>query len=331
MKKSSLSIIATAIFACTLFIGAGAAVAAQATVIKLATVQNEQHPYAIMSDLIKKRVEERTKGAVKVELYHNGSLGDERAILEGMQFDTIGMGITTSGSAGNFLPEVSVFEMPFLFSSEAEARKVVDGPVGQKIIAKFDNIGFKGLAFAEQGFRNLTNSKRPVKTADDMNGLKIRVMENELAIAVFNALGANATPMAWGECMTALQQKTIDGQENPMNTVYTFNLYESQQYMTLTRHTYSAAVVLMSKNLYDSLSKEVQTIVAEAVNESIVMERNMLDVQVAEHLKALKDKGMIVEENPDLQSFKDKLKGVTEKYGTKFETLLAEIENAKKS
>jgi len=298
-------------------------------VIKLATVQNEAHPYAIMSDIIKEQVEEKTGGTVVVELYHNGALGDERAILEGMQFNTISMGITTSGSAGNFLPEVSVFEMPFLFSSEAEARAAVDGPVGQKILEKFDTIGLKGFAFAEQGFRNLTNSKRSVTTADDMNGLKIRVMENEMAIDIFNALGANATPMAWGECMTALQQKTIDGQENPMNTVYTFNLYESQSYMTLTRHTYSAAVVLMSKEQYEALPPDVQTILADAIKESIGYEREMLDNQVAEHLQALKDKGMQVVEDPDLQSFKDKLVDVNKKYGEKYSELLVEIESGK--
>ncbi len=303
--------------------------AAAPTVIKLATVQNEEHPYAVMSYMIKEEVEKRTNGAVVIELYHNGALGDERGILEGMQFNTIGMGITTTGSAGNFLPDITVFEMPFLFGSEEEARKAINGPVGQEILGKFDNIGLKGIAFAEQGFRNLTNSKRPVKTVDDINGLKIRVMENELAIDAFKALGANATPMAWGECLTALQQKTIDGQENPLITISTFKLQDSQKYLTLTRHTYSAGVVLMSMQLYNSLPEDVQNIIKEVVAESVVMEYAMLDTQQAEHLQILKDAGMEVVEDPDLESFKAKLTGVIEKYGARFSDYLAAIEAGK--
>ena len=303
--------------------------AAAPTVIKLATVQNEEHPYAVMSYMIKEEVEKRTNGAVVIELYHNGALGDERGILEGMQFNTIGMGITTTGSAGNFLPDITVFEMPFLFGSEEEARKAINGPVGQEILGKFDNIGLKGIAFAEHGFRNLTNSKRPVKTVDDINGLKIRVMENELAIDAFKALGANATPMAWGECLTALQQKTIDGQENPLITISTFKLQDSQKYLTLTRHTYSAGVVLMSMQLYNSLPEDVQNIIKEVVAESVVMEYAMLDTQQAEHLQILKDAGMEVVEDPDLESFKAKLTGVIEKYGARFSDYLAAIEAGK--
>ena len=303
--------------------------AAAPTVIKLATVQNEEHPYAVMSYMIKEEVEKRTNGAVVIELYHNGALGDERGILEGMQFNTIGMGITTTGSAGNFLPDITVFEMPFLFGSEEEARKAINGPVGQEILGKFDNIGLKGIAFAEQGFRNLTNSKRPVKTVDDINGLKIRVMENELAIDAFKALGANATPMAWGECLTALQQKTIDGQENPLITISTFKLQDSQKYLTLTRHTYSAGVVLMSMQLYNSLPEDVQNIIKEVVAESVVMEYAMLDTQQAEHLQILKDAGMEVVEDPGLESFKAKLTGVIEKYGARFSDYLAAIEAGK--
>jgi tripartite ATP-independent transporter DctP family solute receptor len=294
-------------------------------VVKLATVQNEQHPYAVMSYEMKEQIEKRSKGNLVLELYHNGALGDERAIVEGMQFNTIGMGITTSASAGNFLPDISVFEMPFLFATEQEARKAVDGPVGQKILAKFADIGLKGIGIAEQGFRNLTNSKRPVKTVNDIQGLKIRVMENELYLDMFKALGANATPMAWGECLTALQQKTIDGQENPVVTVYTFHLFESQKYMSMTHHTYSAGLVLMSKQFYDSLKPEYQTIINEVVKEAIKNERATLDKQVSEQLQALRKEGMEIVENPDLKSFRDKLGAINEKYGKRFEAYLAEI------
>ena len=291
--------------------------AATPIVIKLATVQNEQHVYAIMSFKMKEDIERLTNGGIILELYHNAALGDERAILEGMQFGTIGMGITTSGSAGNFMPDVTVFEMPFLFDSVEQARKTVDGPVGQNILSMFDKVGLKGLAYAEQGFRNLTNSRRPVKTVADVAGLKIRVMENELAIDLFNALGANAIPMQWGECMTALQQKTIDGQENPLTTIYTFNLHESQNYLTLTRHTYSAAVILMDINLWQSLTAEYQKILQDVIVDAVAMGRNYLDEQDAKYLIGVRERGMEVIE-PDLASFRSRIGPVTEKYGKRF-------------
>ena len=301
---------------------------AEPIVIKLATVQNEQHAYAIMSYKMKEDIERLTNGGIILELYHNGALGDERAILEGMQFGTVGMGITTSGSAGNFMPDVTVFEMPFLFDSVEQARKVIDGPVGQNILSMFENVGFKGLAYAEQGFRNLTNSRRPVKTVADMAGLKIRVMENELAIDLFNALGANAIPMQWGECMTALQQKTIDGQENPLTTIYTFNLHESQKYLTLTRHTYSAAVILMDMNLWQSLSADYQKILKDVTADSVAMERKYLDDEDAKYLSGLRERGMEITE-PDLASFRAGIGPITEKYGKRFAGHLGDIAREK--
>ncbi len=322
MKRTSVVLSLVLAFA---GLALSSALSAEPVVIKLATVQNEQHAYALMSYKMKEDIERLTNGGIILELYHNGALGDERAILEGMQFGTIGMGITTSGSAGNFMPDITVFEMPFLFDSVEQARRIIDGPVGQNILAKFDQVGLKGLAYAEQGFRNLTNSARPVKTAADMNGLKIRVMENELAIDLFNAMGANAIPMQWGECLTALQQRTIDGQENPIMTIATFNLHESQKYLTMTRHTYSAAVVLMDMNLWDSLSPEYQKILRDVIAESVVMERKHLDDMDAMYVSGLQEKGMEIIE-PELATFREKIGPVLEKYGKRFAEHLEAIE-----
>ena len=297
--------------------------------IKLAHVVNEKDGFHIAALKFKELVESRTKGAVKVEVFPNASLGDERTLIEGMQIGTIAMGVITNGPVANFLPEIAAFEMPFMFSSPEEAYKVLDGPVGQKVLAKLDAINLKGLAYAERGFRNLTNSKKVVKTPADMAGLKIRVMENPVYIDTFKTLGTNAVPMAWTEALTALQQGTIDGQENPVNVIYSFKLNETQKYLTMTKHSYAPALFLMSKKVFGSFNKETQDILVKAAQEAAVHERKWNAEQMAEQLKALKEKGMQITD-PDTAAFQAAVKPVYDKYGPKFGTLLDDINKAKK-
>ena len=297
--------------------------------IKLAHVVNEKDGFHIAALKFKELVEARTKGAVKVEVFPNASLGDERTLIEGMQIGTIAMGVITNGPVANFLPEIAAFEMPFMFASPEEAYKVLDGPVGQKVLAKLDAINLKGLAYAERGFRNLTNSKKVVKTPADMAGLKIRVMENPVYIDTFKTLGTNAVPMAWTEALTALQQGTIDGQENPINVIYSFKLNETQKYLTMTKHSYAPALFLMSKKVFGSFNKETQDILVKAAQEAAVHERKWNAEQLTEQLKALKEKGMQITD-PDTAAFQAAVKPVYDKYGPKFGTLLDDINKAKK-
>ena len=297
--------------------------------IKLAHVVNEKDGFHIAALKFKELVEARTKGAVKVEVFPNASLGDERTLIEGMQIGTIAMGVITNGPVANFLPEIAAFEMPFMFASPEEAYKVLDGPVGQKALAKLDAINLKGLAYAERGFRNLTNSKKVVKTPADMAGLKIRVMENPVYIDTFKTLGTNAVPMAWTEALTALQQGTIDGQENPINVIYSFKLNETQKYLTMTKHSYAPALFLMSKKVFGSFNKETQDILVKAAQEAAVHERKWNAEQLTEQLKALKEKGMQITD-PDTAAFQAAVKPVYDKYGPKFGTLLDDINKAKK-
>jgi tripartite ATP-independent transporter DctP family solute receptor len=153
-----------------------------------------------------------------------------------MQIGTVDMGIITNGPVANFVEEIAVFELPFLFPSPEAAYSVLDGAIGKEILASLERVQLKGLAYAERGFRNLTNNVHAVNVPADMEGLKIRVMENPVYIDTFKALGANAVPMAWTEALTAMQQGTIDGQENPINVIYSFKLYEPQKYLSMTRH-----------------------------------------------------------------------------------------------
>lgn len=290
-----------------------AAVAAP-TVIKLGTTVNEQDSFQVAALKFGELVKERTGGAYVIEVYPNAALGDERTMLEGMQMGTMDMGIITSGPFVNFVPEFGVLDLPFIFSNNAHAYAVLDGELGQTILGKLDGVGIKGLAYAERGFRNLTNSVRPVKSAADIKGLKIRVMENEVYTNTFKALGVNAVPMAWTETLTALQQGTIEGQENPVNVIHAFKLWESQKYVTMTRHAYAAAIFTMSKRLFDKLPADVQKVMKDAAQEAAVYERAWVADNEARQMADLKKNGMEIIEDPDLESFKVGVRSVYEKY-----------------
>ncbi|PIE36313.1 C4-dicarboxylate ABC transporter substrate-binding protein [candidate division KSB3 bacterium] len=295
--------------------------------IKLAHVVNEKDGFHMAALKFKELVEAGSD--IIIEVHPNAELGDERTLLEGMQIGTIDMGVITNGPVSNFYPEIAVLELPFLFSSNEETYRILDGPIGQELLDNLSKVGLKGLAYAERGFRNLTNSVRPVLTPEDIKGLKIRVMENPVYIDTFKALGANAVPMAWTEALTAMQQGTIDGQENPVNVLYAFKLFETQGYMSYTRHTYAPALFVMSMNLFNSLDADTQKLFKESAQAAAEYERQWDMEKEAEQLAVLKEQGMQVDE-PDLTPFKAAVQPVYEKYGKKFGKYLTVIQEALK-
>src|SRR5690554_3627986 len=236
--------------------------------LRLAHVVNEQDGFHIAAMKFEELVEERTGGKVSVDLYPNASLGDERTLLEGMQIGTVDMGVITNGPVANFLEEMAVFELPFLFESPEAAYGVLDGEIGQELLGRLSEVNLKGLAYAERGFRNLTNSERAVNTPEDMKGMRIRVMENPVYIDTFRELGADAIPMAWTEALTAMQQGTIDGQENPVNVVHSFKLNETQTNMTMTRHSYAPAIFVMGLPVWAKLGDEAQEIIVQSAQDA---------------------------------------------------------------
>ena len=292
-------------------------------VIKLAHVVNEKDGFHIAALKFKELVEASSE--VTIEIHPNAKLGDERTLLEGMQFGTIDMGIITNGPVSNFYPQIAVLELPFLFSSPEEAYRIMDGPIGQELLGNLEKVGLKGLAYAERGFRNLTNSKKEVLTPADIEGLKIRVMENPVYIYTFKALGANAVPMAWTEALTAMQQGTIDGQENPVNVVYSFKLAETQKFMSFTRHTYAPAIFVMSPALFNSLDAATQQLFKESAQKAAEYERAWNKEKQAEQLEAIKAMGMKIS-SPDLAPFKAAIAPVYDKYGKKFDKYLGAIQ-----
>ena len=285
-----------------------------ATVIKLGTTVNEQDSFQVCAEKFAELVKERTNGAYEIEIHPNGALGDERTMLESMQMGTLDMGIITSGPFVNFSSAMGVLDMPFLFANNEEAYKILDGEIGKELLATLEDADLKGLAYAERGFRNITNSKKPITNAADVAGLKLRVMENDVYTATFKALGVNAVPMAWSDALTALQQGTIDGEENPINVIYSYKLWESQKYVTLDRHSYSTAIITMSNDLFKSLPEDVQTIFEESAQEAAEYERQWVADQEADQLQEIKDHGMEVVENPDVDSFRAAVQSVYDAY-----------------
>ena len=263
-----------------------------AKVIKAGIGLNEDHPQYKGLLKFKEIVEEKTDGAIKVETYHSGQLGDDRSMTEALQLGTQEVTIPSTAPLANFVPEFSVFDIPFLFPNEQVADKVLDGEVGQDLLKKLESQNLVGLSYWENGFRDLTNSEHPVATMDDFDGLKIRTMENDLHLDAFKALGANPTPMAFTELFTALQQGTVDGQENPYATIYLQKFYEVQDYVSNTHHIYSPFVFLMSKTFYDGLTEDQQKIMKDAAVEAGKYERKLNREANDKYLQSLQDEGM---------------------------------------
>ena len=303
--------------------------AAAALEIKFAHVVNEKDAFHLASEKFKEIVEQESKGQLTVTLFPNAKLGDERTLLERMKMGIVDAGIITSGPIINFVPTFGVIDLPFLFRDPEHAYRVLDGPIGQKLLAEMESQGWKGLAFGERGFRNLTNSKRRVVTPEDAKGLKIRVMQSPVYVDSFKALGANAVPMAWTEVLTALQQGTVDGQENPLNVIVSFKLYETQKYLTITRHAYAPAPIIMSLATWKKLSPAQQTLVHKAAQAAAEFERAWDNKMEADWLKELEAKGMDVR-IPDLKPFRDAVKPVYQEYGAKYgQPLIDSIINTK--
>ena len=210
-----------------------------------------------------------------------------------------------------------VVDLPFLFRDREHAYKVLDGPIGEGLLDAFSVKQIKGLAFWENGFRQITNNVRPIDKPEDLKGIKIRTMENKIHLAAFRAFGASPTPMAWSEVYTALQQGTIDGQENPIAIVYTSKLAEVQKYLALTGHFYSPALLLMSMKAYNSLPEDIRKIILDTALECATFERNLLRDDEAKQLEELKAKGMQVT-TPNKKPFQDAAAPVFKEFEAQF-------------
>lgn len=290
MRKSFLT---TLIFA--LMVALAIVPAAQAkTILKLGTSTQPSHIYNLAADYFAKLVAERTGGDIEVQVFPSAQLGSERDLVEGLQIGSLEMTITSTGPMGNFVPQVKLFNLPFLFKDRESCYRVLDGEIGTQIADRFQKVGIRSLGWFENGFRNVTNSKRPVNTPDDMKGLKIRVMEDDVFILTMKSLGASPLPMAFGELYTALEQKTVDAQENPLAVIHSSRFFEVQKFLAMSGHFYSPAVMLISEIAWKGLSPENQKIIAQAGMEARDYERK-LSLEADQKLEAeCKKEGMTI-------------------------------------
>lgn len=254
-------------------------------------------------DTMSKEVERRTNGRIKIQNFFSGALGAERESIESVQLGTQELTMTSTGPIPNFVPETRILDVPFLFRDKAHARAVLDGPIGQELLATFDSKGFKALAWGENGVRHMTNSKRAVNEPNDLKGLKMRTMENPVHVAAYKSLGIVTTPMAFTEVFTALQQGTVDGQENPLSVIMAANFDQVQKHLTLTGHVYSPAVILMNKANFDKLSAADKQIFLDSAKEAVKVNRARVDKDDANGVAELRRKGMNIIENVDKTKF----------------------------
>jgi tripartite ATP-independent transporter DctP family solute receptor len=268
-------------------------------------------------------------GRFKVQHFPGGSLGGEREMVESLQLGTLQMAITGTAIIGNFVPEMMVMDIPFLFRDSAHARNTLDGQIGKDLLNKFNQKNLVGLTFGEIGFRHITDNKKAIKSADDLRGLKIRTMENPVHLAAFRALGAQPTPMAWTEVMTALQQGTIDGQENPISIIVSTKLWQTQKYMTLSRHVFTPIAFTMSGAFFTKLSPSDQDIVRKAAINGRTTNRQYIDQVEKSGLDEIRKNGMQITTEIDTADFQKKLEPDYKQYGEKFADLITSIKNTK--
>lgn len=264
--------------------------------MKIGHVLAPTHPYQQGLEKFSELVAQKTGGKVKIDAFHSSQLGNEREMIEGLQMGTLDMALVSTAPLAGFSKEFLVFDLPFIFQSREQAYKVLDGEIGSEILGTLENQSIIGLNYWENGFRNVTNSKKPIIHPEDMKGMKIRTMENKIHMASFKTVGADPTPMAFGELFTALQQKTVDSQENPLPIIYTSNFFEVQKYLSMTGHFYAAAPLLISKAKWDALPKDVQQAIQEAAVEARDFERGLIKKADADLADTLKQKGMEISE-----------------------------------
>lgn len=310
MKKTwKFALLATALVASTL---AGA----QEIKARFGTSLPDSHPQTLGARKFAELVSAKTAGRIKVTVYSAGQLGSDLQMQAALQGGTQEFTAPSTATLASLVKEFGVIGLPFSFASEREADAVLDGPFGQKLLAKLPERGLVGLAFWENGFRNLTNSKRPIVRAEDVVGLKVRTMQNNLYIDMFGGLGANPVPMAVTELFTALESRAVDAQENPYTVVHAQKFYDVQKYLSTTGHAYDALTLIVSKKFWDKLTVSDQKVIQGAALEATAYERKTSRELNAKLRGELTQLGMQINDvSPQERArMRDKLKPVIAKY-----------------
>jgi TRAP-type transport system periplasmic protein len=296
--------------------------------LRWAQQNSMEHPQGLGAKKFADLVEQKSGGKIKVRVFPGGQLGGDLQNVSALQGGTLDLMVLNAGLLVGIVKDFAVLDLPFLFNTAEEADAVVDGPVGTKLFEKLPDKGLVGLGYFELGFRNVTNSKRPIVKAEDFQGIKLRVLQSPLFIDLFNTLGANTVAMPFPEVYTALEQRVIDGQENPVTVIFDTKFQEVQKYLSLTRHIYNAQSVIMGKKTWDKLSEEERKIVQASLNEAEAYQRQVSREKSLQVLEDLKKAGMQVNEvSPqEIARIREKIKPVVDKYAKEAgEPLMAEV------
>ena len=288
------------------------------TMLKIGYATARDSHYGVGSAAFCDEVERGTQGRYKCQHFANSALGGEREQIEALQLGTLDLLNTSTGPVGNFVPEMRIVDLPFLFRDYAHARKVLDGPIGQDMLAQFPKHGLVALAWTENGFRQMTNSKRDIVKPSDAAGLKMRTMENKVHMEGYKTFGIQPTPMAFPELFGALQQGTVDGQENPIPVILSAKFSQVQKHLSMTNHVYSPALLLMSPRTWDKVSAADRKVFLEAARKGAAAQRKKVNDDEDQGLAQLEKAGMTVTRTVDSAAFREAIKPAYVSYAKEF-------------
>jgi len=298
-------------------LGLAAGVHAQ-TVLKIGYATSKESHYGVGSTVFCDEIEKSTQGRYKCQHFPNSALGGEREQIEAVQLGTQDLVNTSTGPLGNFVPEVKIVDIPFLFRDYDHARKVMDGPIGEELRRKMAEKGLINLAWTENGFRHMTNSRRAIVKAEDAAGLKMRTMENKVHMDGYKTFGILPTPMPFPELFTALQQGTVDGQENPIPVILAAKFSQVQKHLSLTGHVYSPAALILSPAVWNKLSDADKQVFLAAGKKAAEAQRRKVNEDEANGIAQLKREGMQVVEKVDGDSFRKAIAPAYQAYAREF-------------
>lgn len=331
MRLKTLALTLAAAVGLTSFVG-------PATAARLGHGMPAEHPQALAMKKFAEDVAKATENRVEIQVFDGGLLGGDDKMLQATQSGTLELYVGGVAPLSGKIKEVQIFDFPFMFANREEAGAVLNGPVGRKMLDRLSEIGLTGLAWSEFGFRNLTNSVKPIRSVDDISGLKLRVMQNPVALDTWKALDANAVTMSFSEVFSALETKALDGQENPLAHIYANRIYEVQKYVTMTNHVYSPVAIVASKNWFESLADADRNAVMMAAADASAYQAKLIAENEGKITDQLKETGIEIDTMPEaeLAKMREIVKPVVEKYtasvGTDFvQEFMAAVEAARKA
>lgn len=300
-------------------------------IVRLAMSVPETHASPMAMNEVKDEIEEKSDGRIVIEVYENGQLfPSDREAVEAVQIGNVEATAVATPTVATFNERFSIFDMPFLFDDREAAYKAIDGEVGEILNSELKEAGLISLGYGENGFRHILNDKHPIEKPEDLEGMKFRVLENKVYEDMFNELGANSSPLAFGELYTALQQGVYSGMDNPISLVYTMKFFEVQDYMTLSSHTFAPIVTVINQDFYDSMPEDLQEVLTEGMDKFNDRQREITQEQDEEYIEDLKEE---LEVNELTEEQKEVFKEALEPIYDKYEDIIGEelLEMAKKT